>query len=145
MVETVRKGEMILNIVWDLKVNETKKYEQHLIAGYLPERVKQLGKRMVRLDKEWFFGQGEKEKKTGRWIQDSIRIIRVRANIPSDEAEKLLLHMGHIFLWFLANATRKTFALINDRFEIIALHGYGLGRTRILDEIAKLRSKYFNE
>jgi len=90
-------------------------------------------------------GQGEKEKKTGRWIQDSIRIIRVRANIPSDEAEKLLLHMGHIFLWFLANATRKTFALINDRFEIIALHGSGLGRTRILDEIAKLRSKYFNE
>ena len=138
----IRKGDMILHVEWDIKINETRKYEQHIIAGYLPARVRQYGKRLVKLDKEWFFGQAEKHKESGEWIQDSIRIIRIPENIDKEEAEKILLRLGNVFLWFLAKVTKKTFALIGDRFEILALFGQGIGRSRILEEISTLRSKY---
>lgn len=129
----IKKGDMVLNVVWDIKVNETRRYEQHILAGYLPERIKQVGRSYLRLGKEWFFGQGEKDKRTGEWVKDSIRIVRVKDVIPDRETELMLKQLAVAFLWFYHKTSRKSVCLIDSSFDIIAMFGAGMDRIRLMD------------
>jgi len=135
----LRKGEMTLKVVWDYKINETKYYEQHFIAGYLPERLRKFGDKYSWLPKEWFIGQAERDKRTGQWIQDSIRIVRVREGSPNarEIAEKLALIIG----WFYFNTTKKGILVVDSDGKELALFGNAKEREKFLKAIECISKK----
>lgn len=131
----IKKGKMLLEHTWDVKFNETRKYEQHVIAGQLPQRYEPRGKKQILLKKEWFFGQAEKEKDTQEWVKDSVRVVRIRADAPPRETRHTIDALLQAICWFAWKVQHRGFMVVDDEGNMVALFGDGSQRMKMMEKL----------